>query len=179
MGARVLVWGDHYAAADTVAFLGAIGKDVTIVTEKNEFGSTVEVIHMYVLRKRFNQTDAEALHSKPYKHPVKVIQNSTLVEIGEGRAVIQDRNFNRTTLEVDDLVTCHTRPNVDLLHQLLEAGLKVMNVGDALRPRNLNSAVKEGALFGLSLDEQLLFNPNHAVLNRPCVPLDVRMQLGV
>ena len=177
VGQRVLVWGDHYAAADTVAFLGAIGKDVTIVTEQREFGSTVEVIHMYVLRKRFNQTDAEALHSKPYRHPVKVIQNSTLYEIGDGKAVIQDRDFNRTSLEVDDIVTCHTRPNVDLLHRMLEAGLNVINVGDALRPRNMNAAVKEGALFGLSLDERLLFNPKHAVLND--LPLDVRLQLGV
>jgi 2,4-dienoyl-CoA reductase-like NADH-dependent reductase (Old Yellow Enzyme family)/thioredoxin reductase len=177
VGERVLIWGDHYAAADTVAFLASIGKDVTIVTEKKEFGSTVEVIHMYVLRKRFQQTDAEALHSKPYKYPVKVIQNSTVYEIGDGVVVVQDREFNRTTLEVDDIVTCHTRPNVGLLGEMVAAGLRVINVGDALRPRNLNSAVKEGALFGLSLDEQLLFNPNHAILND--LPLDVAVQLGV
>jgi 2,4-dienoyl-CoA reductase-like NADH-dependent reductase (Old Yellow Enzyme family)/thioredoxin reductase len=177
VGERVLVWGDHYAAADTVSYLAAIGKDVTIVTEKREFGSTVEVIHMYVLRKRFQQTDAEALHSKPYKYPVKVIQNSTLYEIGEGKVVIQDRDFNRQTLEVDDIVTCHTRPDVALLAEMVSAGLRVINVGDAVRPRNLNAAVKEGALFGLSLDEHLLFNPNHAILND--LPLDVAVQLGV
>jgi hypothetical protein len=90
---------------------------------------------------------------------------------------LQDRDFNRTTIEMDDIVTCHTRPNVGLLPQMLQAGLKVINVGDAVRPRNLNAAVKEGALFGLSLDEHLLFNPNHAVLND--LPLDVQMQLGI
>ena len=32
VGKRVLIWGDHYAAADTVAFLGAAGKNVTMTT---------------------------------------------------------------------------------------------------------------------------------------------------
>ena len=175
IGKRVLIWGDHYAAADTAAFLGAAGKDVTIVTEQAEFGASVEVIHMYVLRKRFNQTDAEALDSKPYKYPVKIHTNSTLYEIRRGEVVIQDREFNRTTLHVDDIITCHTRSNVALLHAMREAGLKVVNVGDSLRPRNLSAAVKEGALFGLSLDDQLLFNPNNAIVND--LPLDVRGQL--
>jgi thioredoxin reductase len=58
IGEKVLIWGDHYAAADTAAYLASIGKDVTIVTENRKFGSTVDVIHMYVLRKRFTQTDA-------------------------------------------------------------------------------------------------------------------------
>ena len=175
VGKRVLIWGDHYAAADTAAFLGATGKDVTIVTEHPEFGSNVEVIHMYVLRKRFNQTDAEALDSKPYKYPVKIHTNSTLYEIRQGEVVIQDREFKRTTLQVDDIITCHTRSNVDFLHAMRAAGLKVVNVGDSLKPRNLSAAVKEGALFGLSLDDQLLFNPNNAIVND--LPLDVRGQL--
>ena len=54
--ARILLWGDHYAAVDTAAFLANIGKQVTIVTENREFAAEVEVIHMYVLRKRFEQT---------------------------------------------------------------------------------------------------------------------------
>ena len=176
VGERVLIWGDHYAAADTATFLAAAGKDVTIVTEQQEFGSSVEVIHMYVLRKRFNQTDAEALDSKPYKYPVKIHTNSTLYEIRQGEVVIQDKEFKRTTLQTDDIITCHTRPNVDFLHAMREAGLRVVNVGDALRPRNLHAAVKEGALFGLSLDDQLLFNANNAIMND--LPLDVRIQLA-
>lgn len=175
VGDRVLVWGDHYAAADTAAFLASIGKQVTIVTEKHEFGSTVEVIHMYVLRKRFKQTDAEALDSKPFKFPVKVIENSTVYEVRDGQVVVQDKNFNRTTLEIDTVVSCHTRPNAEFLNQLKAAGIKAVNAGDSVRPRNLNSAVTEGAAFGLSLDENLLFNPNDAIMNE--LPIDVLGQL--
>ena len=87
-GEKVLVWGDHYAAADTAAALAGMGKDVTIVTDKKEFAASVEVIHMYVLRKRFAQTDAEALHSDPFKHPVKVYENSTVYSIEPGKVVL-------------------------------------------------------------------------------------------
>jgi 2,4-dienoyl-CoA reductase-like NADH-dependent reductase (Old Yellow Enzyme family)/thioredoxin reductase len=175
LGARVLLWGDGYAAADTAAFLGSIGKQVTIVTENPEFASELEVIHMYVLRKRFAQGDAEVLTSRPYKFPVTVITGTTVHEIHDGSVVLQGRDFERRTLEVDDVVTCHVRSETALFGELRAAGIEVVNVGDSVRPRNLYSAVKEGSAFGLSVDEHLLFNPNHAILNE--LPIDVLGQL--
>jgi 2,4-dienoyl-CoA reductase-like NADH-dependent reductase (Old Yellow Enzyme family)/thioredoxin reductase len=175
LGSHVLLWGDHYAAADTAAFLGSIGKQVTIVTEKREFAAECEVIHMYVLRKRFAQGDAEALTSRPFKHAVTVITNATVREVREGEVVIEDHDFGRTTLQVSDVVSCHTRPVVDLYGELQAAGVHVINVGDSLRPRNLYHAVKEGSAFGLAVDEHMLFNPNHAILNE--LPIDVLAQL--
>jgi thioredoxin reductase len=175
LGARVLLWGDSYAATDTAAFLADIGKDLTIVTENREFAADCEVIHMYVLRKRFEQGDAEVLTSRPYKHRVRVI-TSTTVESIDGRTVtLRDRDFSRTTIEVDDVVTCHTRPETGLLRELRAAGVNVVNVGDSVRVRNLYHAVKEGSTFGLMVDEHLLFNPNGAILND--LPIDVLGQL--
>ncbi len=175
VGERVLVWGDHYAAADTAAYLASIGKKVTIVTENKEFGSSVEVIHMYVLRKRFQQTDAEALTSKPFKYPVTVIENSTVYAVREGEAELVDKDFRRTTLPIDTVVSCHTRSNQTLFASLLEAGVKAISAGDAVRPRNVNAAVHEGALFGLNLDADMLINPNGSIMNK--LPLDVLGQL--
>ncbi|MEA4852662.1 MAG: FAD-dependent oxidoreductase [Christensenella sp.] len=175
IGEKVLVWGDHYAAADTAAFLASIGKQVTIVTENREFGSSIEVIHMYVLRKRFAQADAEALDSKPFAFPVKVIENSTLYEIRDGEVVVEDKDFNRTTLPIDTVVSCHTRANTALFDELRAQGIKVLSAGDSVRPRNLNAAVTEGAAFGLNVDGELWMNPNHAVMNE--LPIDVIGQL--
>ncbi len=175
LGARVLLWGDHYAATDTAAWLASIGRQVTIVTENREFAAETEVIHMYVQRKRFAQGDAEALHSRPYKYPVTVITNTTVAEIREGEVVLQDKDFVRTTLEIDDVVTCHTRADTTLLADLRAAGVPVLNVGDSVRPRNLYHAVKEGSAFGLAVDEHLLFNSNGAILND--LPIDVLAQL--
>jgi 2,4-dienoyl-CoA reductase-like NADH-dependent reductase (Old Yellow Enzyme family)/thioredoxin reductase len=175
VGERVLVWGDHYAAVDTVSYLASIGKQVTVVTERKEFGSTVEVVHMYVMRKRFQQTDAEALDSKPYKYPVTVYENSTVYKIGDGEVVIEDKNFQRSTLAIDTVVTCHTRSNTALFDELRLRGVNVFNVGDSVSPRNLHAAVLEGASFGLNLEENMLVNPNNAIMND--IPIDVLGQL--
>jgi 2,4-dienoyl-CoA reductase-like NADH-dependent reductase (Old Yellow Enzyme family)/thioredoxin reductase len=175
LGARVLIWGDGYAATDTAAWLADIGREVTIVTEQREFAAETEVIHRYVLLKRFAQGDAEVLESRPYKHPVTVLTSTTVAEIRDGEVVLQDKDFGRTTLAVDDIVTCHTRPVTDVLEALRVAGVRVINVGDSVRPRNLFHAVKEGSAVGLEVDEHLLFNPNGAILND--LPLDVLAQL--
>ena len=175
LGGRVLLWGDSYAATDTAAFLASIGKELTIVTENREFAADVEVIHLYVLLKRFEQGDAEVLESRPYKHPVTVLTSTTVAEIRPGEVVLQDKDFKRTILEVDDVVTCHTRADDGFFRELRAAGVNVINVGDAVRPRNLYHAVKEGSAFGLAVDEHMLFNPNHAILNE--LPMDVLGQL--
>jgi predicted HAD superfamily phosphohydrolase len=104
-----------------------------------------------------------------------VITNATVREVREGEVVIEDHEFGRTTLAVSDVVSCHTRPVVDLFGQLEAAGVHAINVGDSLRPRNLYHAVKEGSAFGLAVDEHMLFNPNHAILNE--LPIDVLAQL--
>lgn len=175
VGDRVIVWGDHYAAVDTATFLASIGKQVTIVTKKKEFASSVEVIHMYVQRKRFSQTDAEGLHSKPYEHPVKIVECATIYEIREGEVTLQDNQFNHWTIPADTVVTCHLRPNTSLYDELLQQGVTVMNVGDSVRPRNLHAAVREGAAVGLNLDEHMLLNSNNAIMNE--LPIDVLGQL--
>jgi len=175
VGEKVVIWGDHYAAADTATFLASIGKDVTVVTENKEFGSSIEVIHMYVLRKRFNQTDAEGLHSKPFKYPVKLVENSTIYQVGDGEVIVQNKEFERKSILADTVISCKLHPNISLYHELIEANVRVYNVGDAVKPRNLHAAVREGAEFGLNLDNDMLFNSNNAVMNS--IPIDVLEQL--
>ena len=179
LGEKVVVWGDHYGAADLVAYLAAAGKDVTVVTDKKEFASSVEVIHMYVQRKRMAGGDAEALDSKPYKYPVKVFQNATIYNIGDKEVKIIENGMKITTIEADDVVTCHTTPNTEmheLLSQLQEAGVTVVTIGDAKKVANLHYAVKSGANCILQLDPNCVkLNPNGALLSD--LPIDVQQQL--
>ncbi|QGP92613.1 NADH oxidase [Neomoorella glycerini] len=176
VGEQVILWGDHFQAVDTAQFLASIGKQVTIVTPNRELGATIEPVHMYVVRKRFNQTDAEALTSKPYRYPVRVITNATLLEIRADAAIIMDREFNRITLPADTVVLCQVKPNTELFNELLAAGLKVVNVGDAVKARNLKAAVSEGANFGLLIDGDTPFNTNGAIMD--AIPLDVQVELN-
>jgi 2,4-dienoyl-CoA reductase-like NADH-dependent reductase (Old Yellow Enzyme family) len=174
-GTKVLVWGDHYAAVDTATYLASIGKEVTIVTNRKEFAASVEVIHMYVTWKRFKQTEAEALSSKPYKFPVTVRTSCTIDEIMEREVVLVDKEFNRTVVACDAIVSCWVRPDTALLRQLEAAGIPVVNVGDSVSPRNLHAAVREGAAIGLALDGNMMWNSNHALMDN--VPIDVMAQL--
>jgi 2,4-dienoyl-CoA reductase-like NADH-dependent reductase (Old Yellow Enzyme family)/thioredoxin reductase len=174
-GTDVIVWGDHYAAVDTVANLARLGKRVTVVTDRKEFASTVEVIHMYVLRKRFNQEDAEALESKPFKYPVTVYESSRIDEIREGEVVLVDKDFNHRTVPCDHVVTCWRKPNTAFLKELRKAGIPAVNAGDSVVPRNLHAAVDEGASVGLALDEHKFLNPNNAYIDE--VELDIAGQL--
>lgn len=175
VGDKVLIWGDHYAAADTAQFLASIGKKVTIVTEQPQFAAKVETIHMYVARKRFELDEAEALTPKPYKHKVTVLESATVLEIGQGKVIVQDKEFARHELDIDTVVTCHVKPNTDLLKKAVEAGIQIVNVGDAVKPRNLHAAVIEGAVFGKNVDGNAFTNPNHAPVGE--LPLDVLGQM--
>jgi 2,4-dienoyl-CoA reductase-like NADH-dependent reductase (Old Yellow Enzyme family)/thioredoxin reductase len=175
-GTRAIVWGDHYAAVDTATYLASIGKEVVIVTDRKEFASAVEVVHMYVTWKRFRQGEAEALTSKPYKYPVTVHQGCHVEEIGEKELVLVDRDFRKKTLAYDSIVTCWTRPNTELLEQIRAAGLPVTNIGDSVAPRNLHAAGREGASVGMSIDAHMLFNPNQALIDG--LPADVLGQLS-
>jgi thioredoxin reductase len=174
-GENVVVWGEHYPAVDTVVHLASIGKKVTVITDQKEFASNVEVIHMYVFRKRFKQTDAEALESKPYKHPVTVIESSTIDEIRDGEIVIINKDFEKQTIACDHVVSCWVKPNTELFDQLVAANVPVVRAGDAIKPRNLHAAVEDGAQIGRIVDGNKLFNPNNAMVNE--LPMDILDQL--
>lgn len=175
VGEKVLVWGDHYAAADTAQFLASTGKEVTVVTEQPQFAAKVETIHMYVARKRFNLEEAEALTPHPYKNKVKILEGATVLEVGDGKVIVQDKEFNRIELAIDTVVTCHVKPNVEFLKEAIEAGLQIVNIGDSVWPRNLHAAVIEGAVFGKNVDGDALTNPNNAPIND--LPIDVLWQI--
>ncbi len=48
-------------------------------------------------------------------------------------------------------------------------------MGDAVKPRNVHAAVKEGAWAGLTVEEKRFYNPNGAFVND--LPLDVARQI--
>ena len=163
-------------AADTAAFLASIGKQVTIVTENREFAAELEVIHMYVLRKRFAQGDAEVLHDRPYKHPVTVITSTTVHEIRDGEVVLQDKDFSAN----DPRGGRRRHLPRPLRHGPVHASCgRPASTSSTSATRSARGTCtgrsRKGSDFGLAVDEHLLFNPNHAILNE--LPIDVLAQL--
>ena len=89
-GPAVLVWGDHFAAADTAEKLAGDGKKVCVVTEKREFAQWMEPCHRDVMFKRFAGGNGEGLTGKPFRRTVTVIANAGLT-IDEGLALNANR----------------------------------------------------------------------------------------
>ena len=173
-GQTVLIWGDHFAAADTAEKLGVDGRNVYVVTQNREFAQWMEPCHRDVMLKRFAGGNGEGLQSKTFAQPVTMIPNSTVVEIRpNGEVTLLDHQFRKSTLTVDHVVLAAVEPDDGLYGELLAAGKTVIKIGDRERVRNLRAAVKEGANAGLTLDESLTLNANLKMISN--LPTEVKV----
>jgi 2,4-dienoyl-CoA reductase-like NADH-dependent reductase (Old Yellow Enzyme family)/thioredoxin reductase len=165
VGDTVLIWGDHYGAADTAEKLGAEGKKVFIVTENASFASWMEPCHKDVMEKRFKGGQGEGLKGKTFTHPATVIPDSSVLEIGKnGEVVLVNGRFERSTVKVDTVVLANVRENNVLYNDYKGAGLLVTKIGDAKKVRNLRGAVTDGANVGLTITGDLRMNANDEII---------------
>jgi NADPH-dependent glutamate synthase beta subunit-like oxidoreductase len=165
VGDTVLIWGDHFGAADAAEKLGAAGKKVYIVTENSEFASWMEPCHKDVMQKRFNGGQGEGLSDKTFKYPVTIIPDSSVLEIGKGgEVVLLNGKFERFTLKVDNVVLAKVQANDELYELYRKAGLVVTKLGDAKKVRNLRGAVTDGANIGITINKDLQINANREII---------------
>ncbi|MCR4413182.1 MAG: FAD-dependent oxidoreductase, partial [Thermoguttaceae bacterium] len=142
-GPRVVVWGDHFGAADVAEKLAADGREVFVVTENREFAAWMEPCHRDVMLKRFAGGNGEGLKGPPFAHRVTVIPNTTVTEIRPGSVTLLDHRFRKTTLAADSVVLAKVEPDDGLVRALLDAGLRAVAIGDCRQVRNLRAAVTE------------------------------------
>ena len=166
-GETVLIWGDYFGAADAAEKLGVEGKKVYIVTKDREFASWMEPCHRDVLIKRFKGGQGEGLTSKTFAHPVTVIAESTVLEIGEdGEVVILNDRFERSTLKVDTVVLGQAVADDSLFRDYIAAGLVATKIGDVKKVRNVRGAVTDGADRAFALGYQdLQLNANAELIS--------------
>ncbi len=163
-GPTVLVWGDHFAAADTAEKLGVSGHKVFVVTADSEFARWMEPCHRDVMLKRFAGSNGEGLRGKTFDHPVTVILNSTVMRIRSGAVVVLDNHFHESEIPVDQVVLAAVEPAPSPYQELLAAGMCVTRIGDCKSVRNLRAAVAEGAEAGLLIGEGMAMNANRALI---------------
>jgi len=165
-GNNVLIWGDHFGAADAAEKLGCEGKKVTIVTEGREFAEWMEPCHRDVMMKRFGGGNGEGLKSKTYKHAVRIIGNSSVLEIRkDGTVVIVSNTFERSEVKADAVVLAKVVPNEGIYEKLLEAGIVVAKIGDSKQVRNIRGAVTDGANAALAIEEGAMLNANNELIS--------------
>ncbi len=173
-GETVLIWGDHFGAADAAEKLAGEGKKVYVVTDRHEFAEWMEPCHKDVMLKRFAGSNGEGLTGKTFDQPVTVIPSSTVVEIREsGEVILMDHRFQKSSLTVDNVVLASVEPDDGLYDELLEAGIPAIKIGDRKQVRNLRAAVTDGANAGLTLDEGLRLNANRAMISK--LPTEVQL----
>ncbi len=165
-GQNVLIWGDHFGAADTAEMLGLAGKNVTIVTENPDFAQWMEPVHRDVMLKRFACGNGEGLKSKTYTHPVMIIPNSSVLEIGtDGTVVILNNTFERSKIKTDTIVLAKVVPDEGIYEQLIEAGLVAVRIGDSKQVRNVRGAVTDGANVALAIEKGAALNANMELIS--------------
>lgn len=173
-GEHVLIWGDHFGAADAAEKLGVDGHKVTVVTENTDFAVWMEPCHKDVMLKRFACSNGEGVKGRTFEHPVTVIPATTITEITDtGLVTLLDSNFRKSTITVTDVVLANVTSTNDLFEPLFDAGKPVTVIGDARQVRNLRSAVTEGANIGLTLDQDLQMNANGAIISK--LPTELRV----
>ena len=173
-GNNVLIWGDHFGAADAAEMLGCAGKKVTIVTENHDFAEWMEPCHRDVMIKRFACGNGEGLKSKKYTHSVTIIQNSSILEIKkDGTVVIVDSEFEQSAIKVDTLVLAKVEPNDGAYEGLLKAGLTVVRIGDSKKVRNVRGAVTDGANAALTIEEGVTLNANNELISNLPTGIDL------
>jgi len=164
-GDHVLIWGDHFAAADVAEKLGCQGKKVTIVTEHPDFAQWMEPCHRDVMLKRFACGNGEGLKSKTCSQPVTIIPNSSVMEIKQnGNVTIMDNSFQRSTIKVDTVVLANVITNDQSYQEMLDAGLNVAKIGDCKQVRNIRGAVTDGANLALTLEQNVTLNANQSLI---------------
>jgi len=174
VGDTVLIWGDHFGAADAAEKLGVDGKKVYIVTENRAFASWLEPCNKDVMDKRFKGGNGEGLTGRTFAHPVTIIPSSTVLSIAsDGEVTLVDNTFRRSTLKVDNVVLATVQADDSLYRRYLAAGLIAGRIGDARKVRNLRGAVTDGAGIGLTLDGDLQLNANSAVVSN--LPTEVQL----
>ena len=171
---NVLIWGDHFGAADTAEMLGSAGMKVTIVTENSCFAEWMEPCHRDVMMKRFACGNGEGLKSKTYAHPVTIIPSSSVFEIKkDGTVVIVNSEFEQSSIKVDTFVLAGVVSDDSLYESFLEAGLNVVRIGDAKKVRNVRGAVTDGANAALVIEEGVMLNANNELISNLPTGIDL------
>ena len=135
VGERVVIIGGELVGCETAEFLADKGKRVTIIRRGNKMATHLGVIVRALLLRRLRQRGVRMVGG--------VLAYDRITDQG---LVFVDAKGARETIEADTLVlACGALAN-DELHQELKAKIaEVKVVGDCIKPRNLSSAIREGA----------------------------------
>jgi hypothetical protein len=127
-----------------------------------------------VMLKRFACGNGEGLKSKTYKNPVRIVPNSSVLEIRkDGTVILLSNTFERSEVKADTLVLARVEPNDHIYDSLLKAGLTVVRIGDSKNVRNVRGAVTDGANVALAIEQGARLNANNELISNLPTGIDL------
>jgi 2,4-dienoyl-CoA reductase-like NADH-dependent reductase (Old Yellow Enzyme family)/thioredoxin reductase len=139
VGDRVVVIGG-VEGAETSLSLARSGKDVTLVEKTENIAKGPYLLDPSRVQMLVNEYLPEA--------GVKLKLNRKAVEITDDGVTIIDKDGNDEFLPADTIiVTCGREPNEFLREALMGKVSQVIGIGDCLNPRNIGTAIHEGAFW--------------------------------
>ncbi len=139
-GDKVLILGGCMVAVEVAEFLAKRGKRVAVVEILEEVAHDMDPISRKLMMNRLAGLPVE-LHTK-----------TRLVNIENGRALVDDQGAKRDLGQFDTVIVAMGNYSFDLLSgQLQEAGFAVKVVGDAEEPGTIYGAVSSGHRAGMTV----------------------------
>jgi 2,4-dienoyl-CoA reductase-like NADH-dependent reductase (Old Yellow Enzyme family)/thioredoxin reductase len=139
VGSKVVVIGG-VEGAETSLSLARSGKDVTLVEKTDNIVKGPYLLDPSRIQMLVNEYMPEA--------GVKLRLNRKAVEITDDGVTIIDKDGNEEFLPADTVVvTCGRVPNEFLKEALIGKIPEVHAIGDCIQPRNIGSAIHEGAFW--------------------------------
>jgi len=135
VGERVVVIGGELVGCETAEYLADKGKKVTIMRRGKEMATSIEPMARPLLLGRLNEKGVEM-----------VVGVRAYEQITERELVFINEHGLKESREFDTLVlACGALADDKLLQELNAKVTEIRMVGDCVKPRNLSSAIREGA----------------------------------
>ncbi len=139
VGDNVVIWGNRKPGIGAALYLAQKGKKVTLVGEEQRAGFDVNPSfkwrYMIYLR----------------QNGVTAYNDCTISEINDGQAIVRTFDGYRFPVNCDHLVVSVRERNESLKKKVQSEGLDFFEIGDALVPRNMSSAVHDGYRIGIRI----------------------------
>ena len=141
-GKKVIVAGGGTTACDVAEYLAAKGKEVTTVMRYPDIGMTrqgmmLEGTMLTVMLERFAE------------YRIKILPERDIIGIDSKGVTILNKKGLREHLEADSIVIAlGSKSNDALSTALRDASFEVYTIGDAVKPRNILHAIREGSFIG-------------------------------
>lgn len=142
VGQKVVVAGGGMLGCEIAVMLAKQGKNVTIIEMLDEVAQDVEPLTQTTLKEMLSENN------------VKIFTGHKLDMVTDEGAVIMDRDWNRTVLPMDNLVSAlGRRPNNEIIARLENTGPRIVPLGDCVDPGDIGDCIQDAFVHAVR-DEQ-------------------------